>query len=442
MLPPPRRFGSLRTFRNLNLDKAGTGMLRTGTLLFIGVFLASAASFAETTLIKAGRLLDPESGALRTSQSILIEGKTIKAVDADVVAPQDARVIDLSQFTVLPGLMDAHTHLCWHINDRRGDGYVLSIVREPTPYRAIQGVMNARDMLLSGFTTVRDVGNAANYADTALRLAVEDRLVPGPTIINAGRIIAPFGGQRWVIPERRDFTQPEYFFADTRDELKKAVRENIHFGAKVIKLVVDDQPYRYSEEDIRFVVQEAELSGLKVAAHCSTEQGAVNAIKAGVHSIEHNMTPAAVRLAKKHGVWLVTTPFSLPVLQAMGSDLRRSPQDTYQDVVQRMQAVLREDAPLAFGADVIAKTPGLNRGEATLSYIQSYLDAGATSLQILRAMTVNAAKAIAVDDTRGSIKAGFYADIIAVAGNPLEDVNALKKVRFVMKEGEIHKSEL
>lgn len=398
-------------------------------------------SIAADKFIKAGHLLDPVSGKLYSKYSILIENDKIKTVGENLVIPEGAEVIDLSGSVVLPGLMDAHTHLCWHINQRKNDGYVLSIVREPTPYRAIQGVMNARDMLMSGFTTVRDVGNAANYADSSLRMAIEDGLVPGPTVINAGRIISPFGGQRWVIPERRDYTQPEYFFADTQDEIKKAIRENIHFGAKVIKLVVDDQKYQYSEDDIRFAVHEAALAGMKVAAHCSTEHGAITAIKAGVQSIEHNMSEAAGKLAKQKGVWLVTTPFSLPVLQSLGSDLRSPPEQAYKRVVKELSVLLKQGAPIAFGADVISKVEGYNRGEATLTFIQTFIDAGATPLQILQAMTVNAAKAIDVAENRGLIKTDYYADIIAVPENPLKNINTLKQVHFVMKDGQVYKHE-
>lgn len=406
-------------------------------LCLCNLFLCPA--FAAYKLIKAGQWLDPKSGTLYSGQMILIADKKIKAVGRNLEIPENAEIIDLSGSVVLPGLMDAHTHLCWHINQRKGDGYVLSIVREPTPYRAIQGVMNARDMLMSGFTTVRDVGNAGNYADSALRMAIEDGLVPGPTVINAGRIISPFGGQRWVIPERRDYTQPEYFFADTQDEIKKAIRENIHFGAKVIKLVVDDQKYQYSEEDIRFAVTEAKSAGMKLVTHCATERCALNAIKAGVQTIEHNMSEQAGKLAKKQGVWLVPTPFSLIVLQSMASDLRRSPEEFYKFIVKQLGALLKVNAPIAFGADVISKVEGLNRGEATLTLMQTFLDAGATPLQIVQAMTVNAAQAIDVAHERGSIESDYYADIIAVPGNPLENINILKKIHFVMKEGQVYK---
>jgi imidazolonepropionase-like amidohydrolase len=167
-------------------------------------------------------------------------------------------------------------------------------------------------MLESGFTTVRDVGNEGNFACSSLRRAITQGLVPGPTIINAGRIIAPYGGQFHLQPDKPKLAEPEYFFADTRDEMIKGIRENVHYGAGVIKIVVDDQRYIYSVEDIRFMIAEAARMGLKLAAHAWTGPGAHNAAEAGVASIEHGRTMSErddLRLAKKNNVVLVGTDY-------------------------------------------------------------------------------------------------------------------------------------
>ncbi len=173
----------------------------------------------------------------------------------------------------MPGLFDAHTHMCLNVNPQRdAANFYVTTLLDPTGYRAIQGVANARAMLNAGFTIIRDIRNGGNYADSDLRRAIEEGIVPGPTMQNADRIIAPFGAQFQLQHEKPNLGNPEYVYADTQDELRKAIRENIRFGATLIKVVVDDQPYIYSEEDLRFIVEEATEAGLRVAAHCWTEK--------------------------------------------------------------------------------------------------------------------------------------------------------------------------
>src|SRR5215472_13457639 len=202
--------------------------LRPALLLLAVGFAAQA----QTVLIRAGRLVDPDKGTASTAQQILVENGVIKAVGANVAAPAGAQVVDLSDRTVLPGFMDAHTHLCMTFVTQGGHGLheliqrsLAATVLETTTRRALIGVKNARDMLESGFTTVRDVGNAGNYADTELRKGIEEGMFPGPTIINAGRIITPLGGQYHALqPERPDLGEPEYLYADTPDQMREAVR--------------------------------------------------------------------------------------------------------------------------------------------------------------------------------------------------------------------------
>ncbi|HLE69958.1 MAG TPA: amidohydrolase family protein, partial [Vicinamibacteria bacterium] len=209
---------------------------------------------AQTTAIRAGRLIDPGTGTAETNQVILVEGEKIQAVGADVRIPAGAEVIDLSRLTVLPGLVDTHNHLAiTYKKEPESDIYYFTYVMDSTPIRAIQAVSNGIQMLSSGFTVVRDMGNAGNYADTALRVAIEQGWVPGPTIVNSGLIIGGMGGQFWPTPEMardHDIVYPEYLDADTEDEIVKAVRQNILFGAKVIKIMVDAKPYGYSVDEM------------------------------------------------------------------------------------------------------------------------------------------------------------------------------------------------
>jgi imidazolonepropionase-like amidohydrolase len=397
--------------------------------------------FAQVTAIRAGTLIDPVSGTAARDQIILVEGKKVKATGAKLAIPRGATVIDLSGSAVLPGLFDAHTHLCMTVNMKRDAGsYYYTTLNDPDSYRAIQGVANARSMLEAGFTTVRDVGNEGEFACTSLRRAVSRGLVDGPTIINAGRIIAPYGGQFQLQPDKGQvLATPEYFFADTRDELLKAVRENIHYGATVIKLVVDDQDYIYTPEDIRFVVDEAAKAGLKVAAHVWTKAGAHNAAQAGVASLEHlnGIADEDLAVAKRNGVVAVFTPFPAAVLKSFRGD--EAGQEEYDQEIDRLRAGYKAGVTIAFGTDAIHDLPGTTRGSLAITWIDSYLDAGLTPQALLQAMTINAARLLGVEKERGTLAAGMAADIIAAPGDPLADPRVLKQVHFVMKDGKVVK---
>jgi imidazolonepropionase-like amidohydrolase len=303
-----------------------------------------------------------------------------------------------------------------------------------TAYRAIEGVANARSMLEHGFTTIRDMGNNGNHGDTDLRRAIEAGVVPGPTIVNAGRIIAPYGGQLQLQPERRDLAEPEYFFADTRGELVKAVRENIHYGAKVIKIVVDDQPYVYSVDDIEVVVEEALRAGLAVAAHSMTERGFRNAAAARVASIEHGfvVSDESLKLAKKNGVVLVGTD-----LTELATQLWKEDEAYRLTVVERTRRARRIGLEMAFGSDVFYSWPGRTRGDLSLEHLDPYVEAGLSNQYVLQMITVNGARLLGLEGERGRLAAGYYADIVAMPGNPLDDILALRGIHFVMKEGRV-----
>lgn len=407
-------------------------------------FLAAIASIgqAQVIAIRAGKLVDPESSTVVENQIIIVEGRTIKSVGPNLRIPENATVIDLSKQTVLPGLFDAHAHLCMTTRRNRDGGrYYFTTLIDSTAYRAIQGVANARTMLETGFTTVRDIGNAGNYADTDLRRAIEEGLVPGPTIINAGRIIAPFGGQFQMQPDKPNLGNPEYFYADTRDELKKAIRENIHYGARVIKIVVDDQPYIYSVDDIRFVVEEAARAGLRVAAHCWTEAGARNAAEAGVASIEHGVAISneALEIAKRNGVALVPIPFTetdAREFKAPGAN-KQVNERWFIDPVKRAYKI---GVILVHGPDVIFTTKDYSRGRLSIETIDHWVEAGIPPKVILQALTTNAARLLGVEKERGVIRPGMKADLIATSSNPLENIGTLKAVTFVMKDGQVFKS--
>lgn len=414
-----------------NIFKYGAGFV----LLFL---LCAAPGRAEITAIRAGKLVNPETGTTAVNQIILVEDNTIKEVGANIAIPAGASVIDLSKYTVLPGLFDAHSHMC--LNVAPGQNQLFYTLSVPTPYRAIEGVANARTMLESGFTTIRDVGNNGNYADISLMMALEKGIVPGPTMIASGRIIAPFGGQYQIQPERRGLSEPEYFFADTRDELRKAIRENVHYGARVIKIVVDDQRYIYSVDDIKFIIEEAAAAGLKVAAHAWTERGTRNAAEAGVASIEHgmNMSDETLQIAKRNNVVLVGTEFTAKLFEHLGLPAAEA-EKAHLAYVERLKRAYKIGVPMVYGSDAFFNVEGETRGEQSLSIIDSFVKAGVANKDLVRYMTTDAARLLGVDSRRGAVRTGLRADIIATPENPLDNIQTLKKVAFVMKNGKVFK---
>jgi imidazolonepropionase-like amidohydrolase len=408
------------------------------SLIIVLLFLFAASARAEITAIKAGKLVDSETGETSVNQIILVENNTIKAVGANIQIPQGATIIDLSKYTVLPGLFDAHSHMC--LNVPAGQPQLYYTLTVPTSYRAIQGVANARTMLESGFTTIRDVGNNGNYGDISLAIAIEKGIVPGPTMFPAGRIIAPYGGQYHIQPEGLGNGEPEYLYADTPDELKKAVRANIQFGARVIKIVVDDQRYIYSVDDIKLVVEEAKNAGLKVAAHCSTDRGAHNAAEAGVASIEHGigMSDESLQIAKRNGVVLVGTEFTVKLGEYLGLSHEQAVQ-FHANYVDRLKRAYKIGVKMAYGSDAFFDVESETRGEQSLEIIDSFVEAGVANKDLLRYMTIDAARLLGVENRRGAIKVGLRADIIATPENPLDNILTLKKVAFVMKNGKVFK---
>src|ERR1051325_7723625 len=376
------------TARRMQIIKPG--YFRNAILaVFVSLF-AVATLHGQITYVKAGTLINPETGTQANDQTILIEAGKIKAIGHDLEIPANATGIDLSHEVVLPGLIDAHTHLLANVDAKwdLGDFWIMALQRR-AGWRAIQGAQHAREMLDSGFTTVRDVGNSGDYLDADLEKAIRFGVVPGPKMIFAGRIIAPFGGQFWDTPtDPRLLDNPEYRFADSRDEMQKAVRENIYWGARVIKIVVDGQAYAYSADDIRFIVAEAARTGTKVAAHVQTERGARAAIEGGVASIEHGwvLTDEDLALAKKNNVVLVSTDFTVAELIADGMESDAAKR-THEKYVARLKRAWDAGVEVVFGTDVMADTKGRSRGEMAIEYVDSFREAGITPLDILRSMT-------------------------------------------------------
>lgn len=419
--------------------------MRIISVACVALLLSSTASAqvggvspGPTTAVRAGRLVDPDAGTVATNQIILVQRGKITAVGSDVAIPAGAQVIDLSKLTVLPGLVDAHNHLALTYKEvPENNVYYLTYVMDSTPLRAIQAVSNGIQMLSSGFTIVRDMGNNGNYADTALRVGIEQGWVPGPTIINSGIIIGSMGGQFYPTPEMakdHSIVYPEYLDADTPDEIVKAVRQNMLFGAKVIKICVDCKPWGYSVDDIKLVIAEAAKAGMKVEGHCQTVEGARRAIDAGIWSIAHDngMNEENHRLMAQKGIWRAgtETPISLP---------GHTTKERYDRTVAMLKNAWQLKVPLTFSTDADYYVLGKTRGQVAIDFIETWKAAGIPAPDILRAMTTNGYKVSETEKTRGPIKPGMAADFIAVEGSPLENIDALRTVLFVMKDGIVFK---
>ena len=397
------------------------------------------------TAVRAGRLIDPETGTAAPNQIILIEGERIKEVGSNVVIPPGANVIDLSKLTVLPGLVDAHTHMAITYKEfPESNIYYYTYIADPTPLRAIQAASNALQLLASGFTVIRDVGNNGMYADTALRAAIEQGWIPGPTVIPSGIIIGGTGGQFFPTPEMykvHNIVYPEYLEANTPDEIVRAVRENLLFGAKTIKICVDCKPWGYSVDEIRLFISEAAKGGTKVDGHVQTREGGQRAIDAGIHVISHGqpLSPEQHAQMAQKGIYLASTDTPFTPYRGSGEGQKR--------VADQLKSAWQKGVPLTFSTDMdywnerMKKPNGewMSRGDLTINFLLTWKAAGVPPKDILKAITINGYKAADVYEERGPIRAGHYADLIAVTGNPLEDIDALRAVQFVMKNGAVFK---
>ncbi|MGD0437793.1 MAG: amidohydrolase family protein [Bryobacteraceae bacterium] len=390
---------------------------------------------AQTVAIRAGHLIDPETGTAAAGQIIVVNAGKFTAIGANVAIPPGAEVIDLSQYYVSPGLVDAHNHLALtYKREPENNSYYLTTVLDSTAIRAVQAVSNGITMMSAGFTVVRDLGNNGNYADTAHRVAVDQGWVPGPTMINSGIIIGPMGGQFFPVPERENLVYPEYLDADTPDEIVKAVRKNILFGAKVIKICVDCKSYGYTADEMKLFVSEAAKSGLKVAGHVQTHEGALRAIEAGIWSIEHSigLDDQAHKLMAQKGIWRVGT--ETPI-----SDYYSPSQARFDQMIDGMKNAYANHVKMAFSTDADYYIPGMTRGQIVIDFLRSWKAAGIPAPEILKIMTVNGYKVCDIYDRRGPLKVGLPADLIAMRGNPLENIDALREMPFVMKDGLVFK---
>src|SRR5271156_959180 len=421
--------------------------------LTLGCCISSAQDKAAPTpkkiAIRAGRLIDGKTDNPIANALILIEGDKIVSVTPGGTAPAGVAVIDLSQSTVLPGLMDTHTHILLN-GDVTAEDYDTQLLKESIPYRAILGARNARIALEHGFTTLRDLETeGAMFADVDVKTAIASGEVPGPRMQVATRAMAPTGmypllGYSW---ELKVPTGVQY--VDGVDAARKAVREQVMYGADWIKYYSDRKYHfeadgvlhsmvNFTDEEAKAIVDETHRLGKKVAAHCIGSDGIAAALRAGVDTIEHGdgFTDALLDEAVKKGVyWVPTITVGAYVAPGRGGnwikmvDLEKA----------AFQKGLKKNVKIALGTDA----GGFDWKELNeAKEFEYYVEYGMTPMQAIRSGTVVPADLLGWSDKVGTVEAGKWADIVAVSGDPLKDITELKRVKFVMKAGTVYKNEV
>ncbi|PQA86569.1 amidohydrolase [Marinicaulis flavus] len=406
-----------------------------------GLALCGAAQ-AQTTVVKAARYLDVSSGRYVTPAVIVVEDGKIAAINPDAAPEGD--MVDLGDMTLLPGLMDAHTHLSYEIEP----GFETAEVRFTTGDYAFRAAENARKTLLAGFTTVREVG-APGFVDVALSKAVEAGRVDGPHVIPSGVALGITGGHCDTTGFgpgilERDETEG---VADGAAEFVKAVRYQIKHGAKAIKVCATAGVLSFEDsvgaqqmtfEEMKAVADEAHRHGLKVAAHAHGTEGIIAASEAGIDSIEHGsvITEKAANILKKNGTWLDSTLYLAQTINwdALPPPLVAKGREVMPLADESFKLALRKGVKMALGTDAGVYPHGQNAGE-----LVRRVELGQSTIDAIRSATINDAELFGFDD-RGRIAPGLLADIIAVDGDPLADISELTDVGFVMKAGEIYKA--
>lgn len=434
-------------------DALRNARIGTKVAVYVVMLLLAWPAYAapESTVVTAKRFLDVEAGKILTGQvAVLITGERIvnvgplEAIRAS--APAGAKLIDLGDATLLPGLIDCHTHLTLDLTEP--DWFHSPVTESPTE-SALRGVSNARKTLRAGFTTVREAGSIG-FADVALMRAVERGWVEGPRIFAVGYAIGSTGGHADVtgfIPGVLEWG-PQQGIADGPDEVIKAVRYQAKHGARAIKLVAtagvasletSASAPQYSEAEMAAVVEEAHRLGLRVMAHAHGAEGIVTAVRAGVSSIEHGtlIDEKGIQLMKARGTFLVPTVYqwSIPPLPSDPPLLKEKLRRLAALANDHLAAAFRAGVRTAFGTDASAFPHGDNAKE-----FAAMVKLGLSPIRAIRAATIDAAELLGVDD-RGVLAPGKLADLIAVDGDPLADVTCLERVAFVMKGGAVVKSE-
>lgn len=407
------------------------------------------------TLIKAGRLIDVRAGRVLENQGILIEGERITSVapfsELSARAPSNARLVDLSNATVLPGLADCHTHVLLQ-GDITAEDYDEQLLKESIPYRTIRATVAARIALMNGFTAIRDLETeGAMYADVDVKTAINRGVIPGPRMFVSTRAFAPTGmyplnGYSW------ELKMPEGVqIIDGADNIRRAVREQVKYGADWIKYYSDRKYYlkdgalhswvNFTDEEAKAMVTEAHRLGRRVAAHAMGYEGIDSALRAGVDSIEHGdglNEELLKRMAERGVYWCPTIYVGVYVAEgraAAGNPIWLTMRDLE---AKAFGMAVKKNVRIAFGTDAGGFAWTENEAKE-FAYMVRY---GMTPMQAIQSATITSAELLEQTNNIGAIEPGKYADIIATANDPLKDITELERVRFVMKGGAIMRDEL
>jgi imidazolonepropionase-like amidohydrolase len=419
-----------------------SGLLLAGTI---------TNASAQITVVRAGRLADVERGRLLERQAIIVEGELIVAVRPDTEPlPRGAQVIDLTGFTVAPGLIDLHTHL----TDLMFANPAAPLTRSGAQV-AFDGAKNARATLLAGFTSVRDIGAWRVFSDAALRDAINDGTVVGPRMLVAGAYVTVSGGGgdvKGVAPDVQIPAEMRAGVANSVDEVRMRVRELLGGGADYIKVIATGAVLtigttpgasEYSEAEIRAAVQEAEARGTFVAAHAHGAEGIKRAVRAGVRTIEHGsfLDDEGIALMLQHGTWLVADIWNGDYIEEIGrrdgwpEEFLRKNAETVDVQREGFRKAVAAGVRVAYGTDAGVYPHGMNGRQLAVM-----LQFGMTPMQALRSATIDAAEVMGWRDRVGSITPGKFADLVAIAGEGLGDMSAFADVQFVMRGGIVEKS--
>ncbi|WNG32334.1 amidohydrolase family protein [Archangium violaceum] len=388
--------------------------------------------------VRAARMLDVKSGKYVSQPVILIEGERIVKVGPGLEIPKDAEVVDLGTATVLPGLIDCHTHLMAR-QSQGPNSYEMALLTKSQATRALEGAANARAVLRAGITTVRDVENeGSGFADVALRDAIRQRLVEGPRMLVATRGIAAVGAYHpfGTSPDVKDLPTGAQFISG-EEEARRAAREQLGQGADLLKIYADWDTPTLTVDELRIIIEEAHKARRKAAVHAMSSEGIRNALAAGADSIEHghNADRAALELIQKKGAFLVPTVGVLEVLA------EHAPNEAARRNFEERLGKTRKMVALAhqLGVKIASGSDGSTAGEHGRNALEiaALHRAGLSPLEAIRSATSRAAELLGLQQHVGTLESGRYGDLVAVSGDPLADPGELLRVRFVMKGGEV-----